>query len=263
MTDSLFVPDGDLFVPTSYTVGPWDSRFQHGGPPAALLGRTIEKCEERPQSQIVRTSFEIMRPIPLKPLRAEARLVRPGRSVEFLEGSLSDDEGVLMRASAWRIRTEQVDVAREVPVEPAPPGPESGVATPRLPVTSEFGYSEAMELRFVEGGFMDPGPATAWFRMRIPLLPDEEPSPLTRVLSAADSGNGISMTIDFTRYLFINVDLTVHLFRLPGGEWVGLKSTTYIGPQGIGLADTTLYDEKGNIGTGQQSLMVGPRRSPG
>lgn len=261
MADSLFVPDGDLFVPTRYTVGPWDSRFQHGGPPAALLGRALEKCREREGMQMARISFEIMRPIPLKPLRAQAELVRPGRSVEFLQGSLSDEDGEVVRASAWRIRTERVALGREVPGDLPPPGPEMGVEATPLPIASEFGYRDAMDLRFVKGSFIDSGPATAWFRLRIPLLPDEALSPLTRVLTAADSGNGISMTIDFSRYLFINTDLTVNLFRPPSTEWVCLDSTTYIGPDGIGLAATTLYDEVGNIGTGTQSLMVGERQT--
>jgi hypothetical protein len=96
-------------------------------------------------------------------------------------------------------------------------------------------------------------------RMRIPLVAGEEPTPLQRVLAAADSGNGISATLDFRRYLFINVDLTVHLGRMPAGEWVCLDSLTTPEPTGVGLTDTMLLDELGPIGRAAQTLMIAER----
>src|SRR5919198_1227289 len=94
-----------------------------------------------------------------------------------------------------------------------PPGPEHGEQRPFFPTGAEVGYHTAMEWRFVSGSFLDPGPATVWLRMRHPLLPGEPPSPLTRVLIAADSGNGVSAVLDYRRFLFVNPDLTVHLQR--------------------------------------------------
>ena len=61
------------------------------------------------------------------------------------------------------------------------------------------------------------------------------------------------------RYLFINVDLTVHLHRLPAGEWVCLDAVTIPEPTGIGLADTALRDERGPIGRALQTLLVRER----
>ena len=118
-----------------------------------------------------------------------------------------------------------------------------------------------MEYRFATGSFLGSGPATAWMRMLHPLVEGEEPSPLQRVLIAADSGNGISSTLDFRRYLFINVDLTVHLHRMPAGEWVCLDSLTVPEPTGVGMTDTMLFDERGPIGRAAQSLLVRERES--
>lgn len=51
----------------------------------------------------------------------------------------------------------------------------------------------AMEWRYVSGGGITvPGPAAAWIRPAIPLLPGEEMSPMSRALLVADSGNGLS-----------------------------------------------------------------------
>jgi hypothetical protein len=116
-----------------------------------------------------------------------------------------------------------------------------------------------MEYRFTSGAFVEPGPATVWMRMGLPLIPGEEPTPLQRVLAAADSGNGVSAALDWTKYLFINVDLSVHLHRMPEGEWVCLDAVTLPEPNGVGMADTRLFDERGAIGRAVQTLLVAER----
>ena len=85
----------------------------------------------------------------------------------------------------------------------------------------------------------------------------EEPTPLQRVMVAADTGNGISATLDWRRFLFINCDLTVQLMRLPAGEWICLEATTTIGQ--IGVTETSLWDEEGRIGSALQTLLVRSR----
>ena len=106
---------------------------------------------------------------------------------------------------------------------------------------------------------MEPGPATVWMRMRVPLVAGEEPSPLVRVMVAADSGNGVSAALDWREYVFINVDLTVHLHRHPAGEWVCLDALTLPEETGLGLADTLLSDGRGRIGRAAQTLLVDKR----
>jgi hypothetical protein len=39
----FFVPDGEAFVTTESTRGPWSRQHQHGSPPAALLARAMVK----------------------------------------------------------------------------------------------------------------------------------------------------------------------------------------------------------------------------
>jgi hypothetical protein len=97
-------------------------------------------------------------------------------------------------------------------------------------------------------------------RMRHPLIAGVEITPLQRVLTAADSGNGVSATLDYRDYLFINVDLTVHLDRMPEGEWVGLDAVTLPQTSGVGTSDTELFDATGRIGRALQTLLVAERR---
>jgi hypothetical protein len=95
--------------------------------------------------------------------------------------------------------------------------------------------------------------------MRYPLVPDEAPSPLERVLAIADSGNGASWELDLRRWHFINPELTVHLHREAVGEWVCLDAQTTISAGGAGLATSALSDLTGPVGVGAQSLLVAPR----
>jgi hypothetical protein len=267
--DSFYEPDGDRFVSTELTRGPWDPDSQHAGPPAALIGREVERLgggliggEGGPPAQVGRITYEVVRPVPIAPLRVAAEIVRPGRRVEMFEARLSDEQGeVLMRARGWRLRTERVSFEAPQSPEP-PPGPDRGEPGEFFHTGYDVGYHTAMEYRFVFGAFMEVGPATVWMRMGVPLLPGEEPTPLQRVLAAADSGNGVSASLDWSSYLFINVDLTVHLHRMPQGEWVCLDAVTLPETNGIGMADTRLLDERGPIGRGVQTLLVAEREGP-
>ena len=205
-------------------------------------------------------TIEILRPVPIAPLAVAVRLLRPGRAVELVEAELSeagDEQRAIARAAAWRLRPQ--DGVPEVAPDPPPPGPERGREVPFFPTGQEVGYHTAMDYAFVEGAFLEPGPALVWMRMRQPLVDGEPPSPLVRVLAAADSGNGVSAVLDYHRFVFINTDLTVHLVREPAGEWVCLDSVTRIGPDGVGLADSALSDERGRLGRATQTLLVRQR----
>ncbi len=105
------------------------------------------------------------------------------------------------------------------------------------------------------------GPATAWFRLRVPVIAGEEPTPLQRLLVAADFPNGISSELDWNDWLFINPDLTVYIERDPVGEWVALQAQTRIIEGETALAQATIFDVEGRIGHSLQSLYVA--RAPG
>src|SRR4029078_10911616 len=120
-------------------------------------------------------------------------------------------------------------------------------------------YHTAMDYRFLPGDFSEPGPALVWMRMRHPLIAGEEPTPLQRVVGGVHFGTGVSATLRWTRYLFINVELTVHLHRALADEWVCMDAITIPEPDAGGLADTALYDERGPIGRAMQALLIDER----
>ena len=88
MPESFYEPNGELHVATELTRGPWDPKAQHAGPPAALIGREVELLgggriggEDGPPAQVGRITYEVLRSVPIAPLRVEAKIVRPGRRV--------------------------------------------------------------------------------------------------------------------------------------------------------------------------------------
>ncbi len=260
MPDAFYVPDGDRLRATELTRGPWDPGSQHAGPPSALIGRQIERLEDAADFQVGRVTFEILRPVPIGPVEVEARVVRPGRRVQLIEATLGDGEQVLMRANAWRIRTDSLELPAEaIDLGEPPRPPEEGRESPFLPTGQEVGYHTAMEWRSLDGGFREPGPAKVWMRQRVPLVAGEQASPLQRTLVIADVGNGISAVLDWRRYLFINVDLTVNLERMPAGEWICVDAVTRPRPTGVGSAESELSDRDGRIGRAIQTLLFAER----
>lgn len=259
-TDALFVPDGDRFVPTELGTSPWSSDSLHGGAPAALLARAIERHEAGDTAmQLVRLSLEILRPVPMAPLRIETRTVRPGRRVQLLEARLYADDVEVTRATGLRLHAVDLPLPdTAVDAERPPSPPDTG-----RPFTVEWGWrafhTHGMELRIVEGDFAEPGPSTAWFRLQQPVVAGEEPTPVMRAAAAADFGNGLSQVLPMQGWLFINPDLTMTLSRPPVGEWVCLAASTHLADAGAGFAESALYDERGRIGRAVQSLLLDRR----
>jgi hypothetical protein len=254
---AYFIPlGGGRFQATEHTSGPWDEAAQHAGPPSALLARALEECRPAPDRMIARITLEILGPVPVAEVDVQAAVVRPGRSVEMLEAELRAGDRTAMRARAWRVlRTASADVDGGAPS--VPPRPDAESDGPRTWPFS--GYLHSIEWRFARGGWEEPGPATVWSRLRVGILPDEEPSPLQRVLAVADSGSGISWVLPFSDWLFINPELTVHVQREAQGAWISLAAETTIAAGGTGVARSVLCDDRGPVAYGAQALLVAPR----
>ncbi|MGA2165611.1 MAG: thioesterase family protein [Solirubrobacteraceae bacterium] len=292
--ESLFIPEGEgRYTPTEYARGPWDPRAQHGGAPATLIASAFERMQPGAELPFARLAFSFLRPVPLAPLRLTTRIVRPGRRVQELEAQLhaigpengkkgkegeGEGEVLVCRAHALRLvpaPEELPELARKV-VEaneaPPLPGREEGHSVVFAPDGGEHRSfaASAMEMRFLHGrplkgqlpevgvssSHTPVGTAGVWMRLRRPVLPGEEPTPLVYAMAAADFGNGIAAVLPFEEYVFINADLAITLNRRPEGEWVGLDARTMLHPNGIAWAQSTMHDERGPFGLATQALVV-------
>jgi hypothetical protein len=256
--DGVFVQDGDTFRATELAIGPWSPDALHGGAPAALLVHALAAHPVSAPLRLARVTYEFVRPVPVGPLRVEIEVVRPGRRVTLLDAALRDPQDtVVTRARALLLSPSRVGVT---PPSPPPfPGPGAARANDWEDPGVTMFATEAMEIRFVEGRFGERGRATAWFRLRHPLVAGRPPHPLEVVAAAGDFGNGIASVLSWEEHTFINPDLTLYIERDPGGEWVALQSEMRVQADGVAVAESVLWDERGRIGRAIQSLLVDRR----
>ncbi len=209
---------------------------------------------------VARFTVEFIRPVPITPLTVVSRVVRPGKRVQLVEATLSTAAEPVARAMALRIRVHE---GIDLPLEAAGPletlAPPDTVEPVRLVPVEWENFGDALDTRPLIGGLTEPGPSVAWIRLMVPVVMGEDPTPLQRVLVAADCGNGISSAVDIDRYLFINPDLTVYQHRPADGDWIGLDAHTRLERHGAGLAEAALFDEQGRFGRSLQSLYVDKR----
>jgi hypothetical protein len=264
--DALFEQDGPRLVPTDLARGPWSPDALHGGPTAAVVARAVEQHLARHGGEVdwgvARITVELLRPVPVEPLLVSARTVRPGRKVTLVEASVatgSEGGSEVARGVALAIRRHPVDWPPVVP-SPAPARPEDIETAEPPPDACEWVafHNSAVEMRWAVGRWRQPGPAVVWIRLTAPVVAGEETSPLMRAATAADFGNGISSELDFASWRFINPDMSLHLARLPVGEWICLDAQTVVGNRGAGLAESRMSDSDGVFGRAVQSLLIEP-----
>jgi hypothetical protein len=257
LPSSLYLPvDDDVYEATELTIGPWSAGAQHGGPPAALLAREVERSSGIPGGQTVRLAFDILGPVPVGRVRVTSRVLRPGRRVELVEATLDAGDRPLMRVTAWRTRTAKGPAG---PAEPPPHGPDDGHPGDLRFFGREVAYHRALEWQVVHGDFMQPGPAAAWTRPLCALVAGEPMTPLEHLLVMTDASSGVSSVLDWSTTSFANVDLVVALRRPPRGSWLATDAVTWLGGTGTAQCFAALYDADGLVGRSSQSLLVEPR----
>ena len=256
--ESIFEPDGDRFVPTEAALGPWTDQALHGGPPAMLMAREIERVPADQPMFVARLTIELMRPVGRIPLEVRSRMIRPGRRVQLVEASLWSGELEVARATGLRMRRSEVAVP-ELDEKPPHGPPESVEAWSEGYRSGPAYHVLGVEARSPIQPGAKRGPGWAWFRLKLPVVPGEEPSGLMRICAAADFPNGISNVVEPTKITYVNPDLTIYVHRLPVGEWVLLDAKTWLEPHGTGVAEGALYDRHGRLGRSTQSLLVEAR----
>ena len=253
------------YTASELTRGPWDPAHQHAGPPSALACRAIEEAAaEHGLTHLSRFTANLLRPVPIGELRSAVQADYVGKNTGHFSGELVANGKPVLRFTALAQRENPIAIPDGLPGHPWPQVPlspeKSDVVFMPFHRADQLGYSHLIENRRARGDIFD-GPCAIWFRLNHPVIEGEPPSAYQRTAVAADSGNGISAILDYTRYSFINSDLTINWLRRPQGEWVCLDAQTWIGDNGCALAESALYDEVGLIGRATQSLSVRARDS--
>jgi hypothetical protein len=259
IAEAVFRIDGDMAIPSHRAAGPWNPSLQHGSAPASLVAWASEQMPTASPMRVARMTIDLMRPVPIAPLKIRARIIRQGRKIQLCEVRLLTHESEVVRASVLKVRTADGAWPPDAALRGLDlPLPDAGRDLHEIAGISNP-FLEGISVRVVKGALQSPGPAAAWFRAVRPIIEGGAVSGLMRAAIAADFSNGISSVLDLRAWTFINADLTVSLARNPIGEWILLDAETWLPANGGGIAFSKLADTSGYFGYATQTLIVEPR----
>ncbi|MGV8857000.1 thioesterase family protein [Rhodoglobus sp.] len=246
--------DDTHFESTIHAQGAWNPHEQHMAPVAGILAHALESFEARTELRIARISYEILGLIPDGAFEVKTTLLRPGRTIELVQAELVAAGRVAVRATAWRLHTSDTSAVEGV-VDERMLAPEHATGAVNL---SKWpgGYIQSIDARALPDH--GPGHGRVWLRTPYPLLTDEPVSDFVRLMGLVDTSNGIATRVKPGEggYAFPNVDLQIHLYRAPTGEWLGLQNAVNFGADGVGLTSTVLHDLSGPFGRAEQILTL-------
>lgn len=242
------------FEPTKNAEGAWSEEDHHFASIAGLVAHEIERFRDEQGAsdlRLGRISYDILGRLPMSELTVDVEVLRPGRTIELLQATVTIGGRQVIIARAWylsRADTADVAAAEKEPI-PSPEDPETGDLSSIWP----GGYIAQLEARVVE---RRAGRATVWLHSPSQIVAGEQAGDLARFIGNIDAANGIAVRQDIDKWTFPNVDLTIHLHRIPEGTWTGLDTEVTWGPDGVGLTSSTLHDARGAVGTAEQILTL-------
>ena len=257
--DCVFRVENDIVCVSPFASGPWNPGMQHGGAPASLCVWVAENVPAAGPMRVARLTLDLLRPVPVAPLRVRWEILREGRKIQLVAVHLEANGVEVARASVLKVRVggpEFIAIERADALDVAPP--EQG-AERRAPERSAVSFGAGATLRVITGEFGAPGPAAIWFKYNRTLVEGHANSPAMFAAAVADFTNGISSELTFNDWTFINADLSVSLSRNPEGAWILLNAQTWLGNDGGGIAAARLADRKGYFGRVAQNLVVEKR----
>ncbi len=259
--EAIFKLAGSKAETRHWAGGPWNPQQQHGAAPASLAAYVAEQVPTAQPMRVARLALDLLRPVPIAPLEITTEVVREGRKIQLVAIHLSAGGVEVVRATALKVRALDIDLPDDAAIPPVtmPPPPTGRFDNPLTNSSSPF--VSGISMAEAKGAFRTPGPAAVWCRTERPIIEGAEMTPLMRAAVAADFCNGVSSVLDFTKWTFINGDLTISLSRMPVGEWILLDAESWIGPEGAGIAFGKLADTKGYFGRAIQSLVIEPREA--
>lgn len=248
---------GGRYRSTIHAQGAWNAHEQHMAPASGILAHALAQHDPRADMRIARIGYEILGLIHAGEFEVTTRTVRPGRTIELIEAELTAHGRVAIRALAWRLVT--TDSSAVAAVEDAPiPARED---CERWDGSTEWPGGFIRSLEMYQAPHHRSGNGTVWIRTPHPLVGGTASPDWVRLTGLVDTANGIATRVPPGpgSWAFPNVDLQIHMYREPRGEWLGIDNAVSFGADGIGLTSSVLHDSEGPFGRAEQILTL--RRS--
>ncbi len=244
------------YRPTEHVSGGWNTAEQHIAPPMALLAHAVEQDRDARRDdglRLARLSYDILGTLPMDTVDVAVRVIRPGRTIELVEATLSHAGRAGLVLRAWLLDRRDTHAVAGTELDPIPPAAEMPEWNPSD--VWPGGYIASARARRRE---VRPGRAAYWVETDVALL-DEPVGPVARAARFFDIANGMTPRFAPEEVAYPNLDLTAHLFRDPVGDALGFDTRVSTGPDGAGLTHSVIHDTAGPLGTVDQIQTVRPR----
>jgi hypothetical protein len=256
VVESFFVPSERGLMPGAKAVGPWATDMLHGRLLAGLAAWAIERDHGMAGFVPTRLTVDMFRNPPMEPAEVVTTLVRGGGRVRAMDAVVRMGGTDVSRASALFLRAGEDPVDHPVAVSPV------WDAAPAEPLAVDLDDESSFDVVSPPGrGFDGPGVRQAWIRDRRQLIRGVELTPFVRAALAADLASPLA-NFGAEGLDYINADLSLHLGRLPEGEWIGTETAHRVAGNGISLAVCTLHDHRGPIGASTVCAVRNARMAP-
>ena len=255
--DFYYEPLGEgRYRSTIHAQGAWNEHEQHMAPATGVLVHEMLNFQPRDDMRLARVSLEIHGLIHAGEFEINTRMIRPGRTIELIEAEMVTNGRTSIVARAWRLATgdSSAVAGSEDARVPGPQECEPYDAVSQWP----GGYIRGVEMRAAAGH--RPGKGIVWLRNPFSLVDGVSSPDMVRLLGMVDTANGVAPRSDPgpNSWMFPNVDLQIHMYREPVGQWLVLQAQQSYGADGIGLTSAVLHDEQGPFGHSEQILTVRP-----
>jgi hypothetical protein len=254
VADAFFEPSDAGLLPHPDARGPWAADMMHGRLLAGLAAWAIEREHGDASFLPTRLTVDLYRNPRLEPTTVETRLVRAGGRVRAVDAVLHVGSVEVARASTlWLRTTDGAPDAGPLTETWDAPGPE----------TASVEFGGAFEVLGVGGrAFGAPMPRRSWLRDTRPLVAGEALTPFVRAALAADFASPLANSHE-GGLDHINADLTLHLGRLPIGEWIGIEAADRVASDGVSVAYCRFHDLTHTIGWSTVCAVRNDRMQPG
>ncbi|MGD1935543.1 MAG: thioesterase family protein [Candidatus Phaeomarinobacter sp.] len=238
------------WCPTPCAMGPFGGL--HGGVVSGLLSSELEEMGiANGWGQPVSATAYLVRPAPLEDFETKTEIVREGARLTVVENSLI--AGGKLRSKVSMAFLQDVPVPGMVPHIDEPSDPDALTGWDFQPVFTTQTYLSAVEVRDDRDARM------VWVRPKQPLI--STPTPFGQTIAIADYATLFVTYLDGERPKaggWPNADISLHLSRLPEGEWIGVRPRSSWHPNGTGFTEAEIFDTRGWIGRSGQSVALLP-----
>lgn len=241
---------------TIHAQGAWNPHEQHMAPATGIVSHELEQFMPRSDLRIGRISLDIYGLISFGEFSIETKVIRAGRTIELIEATMQAQGKTCIVARAWRMMIQNTTAIQGLEDQKVVQPEQLAVWTGMKEMWAG-GFIQSTEAR-CDLEQRRVGKGLIWVSTKLEMVDGISSSDFSRIMGMVDMANGVVPRQSSVEWAFPNLDLQIHMHRLPQGKWLGLETIQQYGSDGIGLTSSVLHDVYGPFGRSEQILTLRP-----